>query len=259
METNFVEVTETAGDDVSREQIQRLCNRYYWAGEFCVNRDVLEVACGTGPGLGYLAGLAKTVTAGDYSQDIVDIARRHYGNRFEINQFDAQQMPFAGATFDAIIIFEAIYYIPSAERFLREVRRILRPGGVLLIVTANKDLYDFNPSPHSYKYYGVVELAHLLHSQGLSAEFFGGTRVDQASLVQRTLRPIKKIVVSLGLMPRTMAGKRLLKRLVFGAMEKMPAEISESLRPYEPPCKIQDDKPDTIHKVIYCAATMPLR
>lgn len=75
-----------------------------------------------------------------------------------MRQFDAQNMPHADNSMDVIIIFEAIYYLPSAERFVSECKRVLRDGGRVLVVTANKDLYDFNPSPHSYKYYGVIEL-----------------------------------------------------------------------------------------------------
>jgi len=47
----------------------------------------------------------------------------------------------------------------------------------LLIATAKKDLYDFNPSPHSYEYYGVVELNDLFARHGFEAEFFGDTHV----------------------------------------------------------------------------------
>ena len=82
MDKDFLEVTEIAGDEVTHEQIQRLCNRYYWACDYCLNKDVLEVACGTGQGLGYLAGVASSVEAGDYFEPILEIARKHYGNRY---------------------------------------------------------------------------------------------------------------------------------------------------------------------------------
>ena len=52
-------------------------NRYYWAGEYCRDKDVVEAACGSGQGLGYLAGIARSLEAGDYSDEILSIARRH--------------------------------------------------------------------------------------------------------------------------------------------------------------------------------------
>ncbi len=161
MDNDYISVTEIAGDEVAQEQVERLCNRYYWAGQCCSGKDVVEVACGTGQGLGYLSGIVQSLEAGDYSDEILSIARRHYEERIALKQFDAQDIPFEDKSKDVIILFESIYYIPDAEKFARDCARVLRPGGRVLIATANKDLYDFNPSPHSYKYYGVVELREL--------------------------------------------------------------------------------------------------
>lgn len=256
MDKNFISVTEIAGDEVTPEQIKRLCNRYYWAGSYCPNKDVLEVACGTGQGLGYLAGIAKSLEAGDYSAPILEIARKHYGKRILLRQFDAQNMPFADHSADIIIFFEAIYYLPDAEKFIRECTRILRPGGMVMITTANKDLFDFNPSPHSHKYYGVLELQAAFSKYGFKTEFFGDTPLDSVSMKQKILRPVKRLVVYLGLMPKSMAGKKLLKRLVFGNLVAMPAEIDRNSAEYVEPNSIASDSPDTRHKVIYCAAIL---
>jgi 2-polyprenyl-3-methyl-5-hydroxy-6-metoxy-1,4-benzoquinol methylase len=86
--TDFVELTEISGDMVSQEQVDRIARRYYWAANYCKDKDVLEVACGSGQGVGYLASVSKSVVAGDYSEPILDIARRHYGSRFKFERFD---------------------------------------------------------------------------------------------------------------------------------------------------------------------------
>ncbi len=256
MELDFLSVTELAGDEVTQEQVERLCNRYYWAGSYCEGKDVLEAACGTGQGLGYLAKRAKSISAGDYTADMLKIAKEHYGSRIKLQQFDAQAMPYADNSMDVILLFEAIYYLPSAEKFVRECKRVLRKGGKVLIATANKDLYDFNPSPYSHTYYGIVELNELFSKQGFSVECFGNTPVDQVSLRQKILRPIKKLAIEFGFVPKTMGGKKLLKKLVFGGLVKMPAEIEESLFAYIEPTRLTVSEPDTKHKVIYCAATL---
>jgi hypothetical protein len=133
----------------------------------------------------------------------------------------------------------------------------LRPGGALLIVTANRDLYDFNPSPHSIEYHGVVELQRLLSQHGFRCDFFGDTPLDTISLKQRVLRPVKKAVVASGLMPSSMAGKKLLKRLVFGQLVPMPAEIGADMAERKTPTRLPPDRPDRTHKVIFCAAILP--
>lgn len=254
--TNYLDVTEISGHEVSREQFDRLCHRYYWAGKYCIGKDVLEVACGTGQGLGYLAKLAKNLNAGDYSADIFKIARSYYGDRVSLRQFDAQDIDYPDNSMDVIILFEAIYYLPSAEKFVLECRRVLRNGGKVLIATANKDLYDFNPSPHSYQYYGVVELDGLFKKYGFYTEFFGNVPVNELSLRQRVLRPVKKLAVKFGLVPKSMDGKKFFKRLVFGHLVKMPAEIKEGMFPYKEPAKLPSTQPDKRHKVIYCAASL---
>jgi SAM-dependent methyltransferase len=252
--TDFLSVTELSRSEATEEQLNRISHRYGWAGSYCRGKDVVEVACGSGLGLGYLSAQAKTVEAGDISQKMVDLAREHYGDRLNILCFDAQTMPWEDASKDVVILFEAIYYLENFPAFVDECRRILRPGGLLLIATANKDLSDFNPSPFSQTYYGVIELESELKSKGFEAEYFGYISVKDISLRQRVLRPVKKMAVTLGLMPKTMTGKKFLKKLVFGDLVILPAEITEQhVRSYAPPEKL-DAKKNEIHKVIYCAA-----
>jgi SAM-dependent methyltransferase len=254
MVTDYVALTEIAGDDVTQEQVERIARRYYWAAAYCAGKDVLEAACGTGQGLGLLSRTAHSLTAGDYSQAILDIAKRHYGDRFALRQFDAQQMPFEDGSFDVVILFEALYYIPEATRFFQECRRLLRPGGYLLIATANKDLFDFTPSAHTFRYLGVVEFERELSAMGFEVSCFGGTPVGEVSARQRLLRPIKMAASRLGLIPESMEAKKLLKRLVFGGLVPMPPEIDEATAVPEMPTPLAAGRPDTAHKVIYCAA-----
>ena len=102
-----------------------------------------------------------------------------------------------------------------------------------------------------------MELESALRAKGLIAEYFGYISVSNISLRQRVLRPVKQIAVKLGLMPKTMDGKKLLKRLVFGDLVEMPAEITEQhFLSYVPPDKLETARNRT-HKVIYCVAKKP--
>jgi ubiquinone/menaquinone biosynthesis C-methylase UbiE len=253
---DYSTVTERAGDEISQEQLERLCHRYYWAGSYCDGKDVTEVACGTGPGLGYLLQKAESLCAGDYTPSILAIAQEHYKERLDLRQFDAQAMPYEDQSMDVLILFEAIYYLPDILKFIYECRRVLRSGGRVLIATANKDLYDFNPSPYTHAYYGVVELHQLFEEHRFDIECFGHLSVQEVSIRQRILRPIKGFVVKFGLMPKSMVGKKLLKRLVFGEMIPMPAEIQADMITYESPTPLSNTQPDQHHKVIYCVATL---
>jgi ubiquinone/menaquinone biosynthesis C-methylase UbiE len=256
--SEFIDVTELAGTEISAEQLDRMVHRYQWAVQFCEDKDVLEVACGSGQGLGALRSVARSLEAGDFSAQILQLARAHYGELLPLRQFDAQAIPCADASKDVIILFEAIYYVPDAQKFAQECRRILRPGGSVLIATANKDLSDFNPSPLSHRYYGAADFAQLFAGDAFDVEVFGYLPIGSVSWRQRVLRPLKKSAVGLGLMPKSMKGKKLFKRLVFGKLVPMPSELHLNETVPESPLPLAVGAPDRLHKVLYCKATLRL-
>lgn len=71
----------------------------------------------------------------------------------------------------------------------------------------------------------MLELNDLFARHGFEAEFFGDTHVESVSMRQRILPLIKKLAVMLKVVPKTTSGKKWLKRIVFGNLVKMPAEI----------------------------------
>lgn len=256
MNTDYYDVTEISGTKVSKEQLERMCTRYIWAKDYCKNKDVLEVACGSGQGLGYLLKFSKSIEAGDYSNKILKTPIDYYKKKVNIFQFDAHKLPFKKNSKDVIIIFESIYYLKSFNLFLKECKRVLRKNGTLLISTANKDLYDFNPSPFTYKYYGIKELDYILKSNNFNSKFFGDTSTKKISLRQKLLRPIKKIAVKLNLIPKSMVAKKLLKKLVFGNLITLPHEISDDMISFEKPSSIDKIEPNNEYKVILCEARL---
>lgn len=255
-DVDFKDVTEIAGDSVTREQVERMNHRYCWAGTYCSGKDVLEVACGNGQGLGYLKALANSIYGGDIDPGLVKKAKTHYGDQVGVEIMDAQHLPFENNTLDVVILFEAIYYLPAPAKFLMECRRVLREGGVILIAMANKDLSDFNPSPYSHVYFGVTELTELMKQHGFDPNCFGYWPAHHGGMVSKALKLAKRFAVFFGLIPKTMAGKKFLKRLVFGKLVPMPAEVSTDGFSYTDPTPISLDKPDIKHSVIYCAASL---
>jgi hypothetical protein len=128
-------------------------------------------------------------------------------------------------------------------------------GGSVLVANANKDLMDFSPSPHSYVYHGVCELRELFSEAGFTTSFWGNVPVSSVSFRQRILRPVKRAVVALDLMPRSMRGKRFLKRLIFGKMTAFPAELTLEMIPQPMPINaLVSTRSDALHKVILCEA-----
>lgn len=253
MTSHFVDVTEIEGQQISVEQLGRICHRYHWAERQCEGKDVLEVACGAGQGLAILKRSARTVTAGDHSPEVLQSAINNFGD-MNLSVFSAESLPFKDNSFDRIVLFEAIYYIDHVC-FLSEAKRVLRPGGALLIATANKDLYDFTPSPYTKRYLGAAELAEELMARGFEVALEGYLDTSQVGLRQSVLRPLKALASRLGIMPRTMRGKKLLKRLFFGALTSMPVDLAKLEFEYVSPIPIKP-RPNRRYKVLYCRADL---
>ena len=197
MAKNYTIVTELPGYRGSKEQLARLYQRYRFALQFCKDKEVLEVACGSGMGLGYLAKVAKKVIGGDIDKNILKYPIKHYSGRdkIELRQFDAQNLPFEDKSFDVVILYEAIYYLPEPEKFVSEAHRVLRDNGVLLICTVNKDWADFNPSPHSTKYFSAPELYFLVNQKFLKVELYGAFPASKKG-IKTSIRLIKEDISS---------------------------------------------------------------
>lgn len=98
--------------------------------------DVLEVGCGRGGGTAHVFErfAPATMTGVDLARTAVDQARRRHGRpglSFRVG--DAQRLPFADGSFDAVVNVESSHCYPDVPRFLAEVARVLRPGGMLLM------------------------------------------------------------------------------------------------------------------------------
>src|SRR5207244_12021249 len=103
-------------------------------------------------GLGYIGGRARRVVGRECTHRLLKIAGEQYGQAFPLVRLDAQRLPFASSCFDVVVLHEAIYYLDSPNRFVSEARRVLRPGGCLVISTVNCDWRDFNLSPFRPSY-----------------------------------------------------------------------------------------------------------
>ena len=102
--------------------------------------DALDVCCGTGDLAFELAGRVGdtgSVTGCDFSERMLDIARRKAGERgarVEFQWADAQELPYADDRFDAVTVGFGVRNLADLDRGLAEMARVLRPGGHLAIL-----------------------------------------------------------------------------------------------------------------------------
>ena len=256
MSVDFTHVSESPGDFVSQEALSMLYTRYRFAADFCENKTVLEVACGPGFGLGYLTEASASVVGGDFTENLIRVAREHNDRRVPLLLLDAQALPFRESSFDLLLLYEAIYYLARPERFLEECRRLLREGGRLIVCTANRELVDFNPSPFSTRYLAASELCNLLRRHGFDTDAYGAFPTETRSVKTSIVSWIKRTAVALNLVPKTMKGKALFKRMFLGSLYRMPGQIGDDTAPYCQPMPIVPSRPCMEYKVIFVVARL---
>jgi SAM-dependent methyltransferase len=113
-------------------------SRYHFAGSIVAGRTVLDVACGTGfGGLILLKAGAEWVLGTDLSREGLDVARKAVMPRYHLFQADGTRLPLRDSCVGAITSFETLEHVPQYHQFIAELRRVLRPDGVLILSTPN--------------------------------------------------------------------------------------------------------------------------
>lgn len=97
-------------------------------------RDLLEIGCGTGEFASRVAARlpGARLVATDQSPRMVELAAQR---GLDARQVDASELPFGDDAFDAVAAMWMLYHVPDLDRTLAQVRRVLRPDGVLIAMT----------------------------------------------------------------------------------------------------------------------------
>ncbi|HEX3783085.1 MAG TPA: methyltransferase domain-containing protein [Pseudonocardiaceae bacterium] len=145
--------------------------------ERCVGALVLEAGCGEGYGADLLAGVAKRVVALDYEQRTTEQVLARYP-ALEVVRGNLVTLPIAAGTIDVVANFQVLEHLWDQAGFLAECRRVLRPGGSLLLTTPNRITFspgqDTPTNPFHTRELNPDELAELLTEAGFTIEFLGG-------------------------------------------------------------------------------------
>ncbi len=143
--------------------------------------DMIELGCGSGanavrllelfPGA-HLTGVDLSPLAAEHSRRRLDAYIA--AGRCEVVQADVAALPFADGSFDLATAFETVYFWPGPVKSFREVCRVLRPGGHLLIVNEmgaqERPIVDWTRWVAGMKYYSAGKLTNLLEEAGLKVE-----------------------------------------------------------------------------------------
>ena len=126
-----------------REIFHEHFHRYAWARGLVGGLDVLDCACGEGYGSRILADTARSVHGVDIDAETIEHATRRYAtDGLSFTRASALELPFEDDRFDAVVSFETLEHLAEQDELMREFRRVLKPGGFVLISSPDKKTYS---------------------------------------------------------------------------------------------------------------------
>jgi ubiquinone/menaquinone biosynthesis C-methylase UbiE len=211
-----VYTTEIASDSVASDNPihQRLLRAYVLAVNY-VGGNLLEVGCGEGRGIDWLLPKVDRYSAIDKIAPVVEELRKKYPQ----GDFTSGNIPpltgYAENSFDSVVSFQVIEHIQDDRLFLKEIHRVLKPGGIALLTTPNKPM-SLSRNPWHIREYTPTELTDL------AKEFFAQVEMKGIAGNEKVMQYYERNKKSVD---------RMMRWDVFNLQYKLPAPLLRI--PYE--------------------------
>lgn len=115
---------------------------YDYVRELVRGKDVLDFGCGTGYGTARLGDHCAKIVGIDISGEAIEHAvgkyRRDNLTFLKIAPVEERPLPFHDESFDVVLSFQVIEHVRDVTAYLTEIRRVLRPGGLLVVATPDR-------------------------------------------------------------------------------------------------------------------------
>ena len=131
-------------------------------------RRVLDAGCGSGPLFEDLRAKGAIVTGFDSSPAMLELARQRLGDDADLQVADlSQPLPFPDGTFDDVVVSLVLHYLQDWTTPLAELRRVLKPGGRLLLSVNHPRILE--ASDPDADYFSVTQYSDEYTFDGQSA------------------------------------------------------------------------------------------
>ncbi len=165
-------------------------HRYLFAAQCVRGLDVLDIACGEGYGSALLAASAASVVGVDVSPEAVAHAERKYSlKNLRFQTGDCRSIPIESASVDVVVSFETIEHLEEHEVFMSEIRRVLKPGGLLIMSSPDREKYEsrgvknnpFHNKELSHSEFAALLRQHFRHVVLLEQKLVAGSSLELSS------------------------------------------------------------------------------
>lgn len=161
-------------------------HRYALTLELAAGKTILDLASGEGYGASLLAQVADFVVGVDIDIDITEHASHQYlGSNLSFCVATCAAIPLADESIDLVVSFETIEHHDHHTRMMQEIKRILKPGGILVISSPNRLAYSDDAdyqNPYHVKELYYDELCQLLRRH-FAHQYVYGQRLATGSFV----------------------------------------------------------------------------
>jgi 2-polyprenyl-3-methyl-5-hydroxy-6-metoxy-1,4-benzoquinol methylase len=164
-------------------------HRYALACEFVKGKKVLDIASGEGYGSNLLSKHAEHVTGVDISDDAVKHANEKYAKESKLiyRVGSASKIPLEDASVGVVTSFETLEHTTEHDEFLQEIKRVLVPGGLLIMSTPDTVLYK----PHDPNNpYHLKELTTQEFENLIGRYFQNSILLNQRSVIGTLVQPV---------------------------------------------------------------------
>lgn len=129
-------------EEANNVTVKRCFYAYEFARNYIANKDVADIGCGPAYGSSDMAKYAKSVTGVDYSQETIDdnISQHAAVNNLKFVRSVVPPINLPDASMDVVTAFQFIEHIQDQAGFIKDVFRVLKPGGVFLCTTPNAEM-----------------------------------------------------------------------------------------------------------------------
>jgi O-antigen biosynthesis protein len=179
LKTRYMYDGERVNPDFPDENFENHLKVYKFVQQFAMDKDVLDVGCGSGYGTALLGAVARSVVGVDISASALRWARKRYPG-LKYLEMDVHHLAFPDDSFDFMISTENFEHLKDQKGHALELARVLRPGGFCIVATPNPEMFIGQQNPFHTKENSYEELMELFGNA------FGEIKILENTLVPST-------------------------------------------------------------------------